>query len=855
VRLRAFKDAALIINGQQLSLARTGKKGWKEVYTVDASKLLRVGANEISVAVTNDLGPPALDLSLKMAADELATDKEWEASMADGVWVRAELASAPPAIRRGHQLFGLETMKESLRRAWPKLLAILLVAVAAWLVLERLDARQEPGSSRLSKATRNPIWVVVIISLFWVALFWNNLPQLPAKFGFDRNGHLCYIDYIRHNHKLPLADEEWETFQPPLYYLTSTVLLAPFQIPPDPAHVPWHQVSRLPEWHTNTALIGLRAFSAVIGLANVWLVFLCLRLLFPQRHGAQIIGTLLAAFVPPSIYLSHQITNEGLAGLFVTVVVYFCLRIVTPRREATEVKGKAWILNYAGLGVFLGLAMLTKFSALLVFPAIFGTLVWAGWRPVHAGVSPAPGLPGIRLRKIAMHLAAVVVPMLAVCYWHYERVWQHFGKPFVGNWDPMLPFHWWQDPGYRTGLWYWRVGESFVSPLFSGLFSFADGIYSSLWGDGYCSAGVRTRFRPPWDYDLMNAGYLLALVPAALVLAGLIIVTIRFLRRPKSTDFLLLTLLAACVGGIILMSLRVASYAQVKAFYALPALAGFCVLGAIGWEWLASRAPRWKPVLIVGFAAWLLTVCGTFWIRAGNPMTWTMRGIQSAQADRLSEAARYFRKALEIDPGYLPAHVGLTDVLGGMRELNAAFEEAQTATAQYPREEAPHNQLASLYQMAGDPTNALLHLQTARALAPDTEDIHRQLGACLTQLHRQREAAAAYEDGLKLHPLDSGLMSALAAILAGSPEAGFRDGQRAVRLAERACQLTEFRDPACLEVLAVAYSENGKFDQALAAAQAAQNKAAALGQTAIAERSRSMIEMFQAWQSRHQTNR
>jgi tetratricopeptide (TPR) repeat protein len=784
-------------------------------------------------------------------------------------------------------LFGLETMSGSLRRAWPKVLGIVLVAAgffAGWRKLGASPIGSQSGKQRSSSSPeeetetarprRNvaarPMWVLTAISVFWVALFCNNLPQFPAKFGFDRNGHLCYIDYIRHNHKLPLADEEWETFQPPLYYLLSTALLSAFPMPPDPPNVPWYQVSVLPEWHTNTALIGLRAFSAFIGLANVWLVFLCLRLVFPKRLGAQIVGTALAAFVPPSIYMSHQITNEGLAASFVTAALYFCFRVVLAKEPGRDAENtKAWILNYLGVGVFLGLAMLTKFSALLVFPAIFGTLIWAAWRPGiattlpsgTASVSPA-GLPerenaatvpahsgvSANFRNVGMGLAAIVLPMLAICYWHYARVWQHFGKPFVGNWDPMLPFHWWQDPGYRTASWYGRMGESFVRPVFSGMFSFVDGIYSSLWGDGYCSAGIRTRFRPPWDYDLMNAGYLGALVPTALVLAGLIIVAIRFLRKPRPLDFLLLTLICASAGGILLMSLRIASYAQVKAFYALPALAGFCVLGVIGWEWAVARGQRWKAVVNVALAAWVLTACGTFWIRSANPMTWSVRGIQSTQGDRLSQAAQFFRRALEIDPAYLPAHVGLTDALAGIKEWNAAFQQAQTAVTRYPSEAAPHSQLATLLQLAGDPTNALSHFQQALALAPETESIHRQLGACLEQLHRQTEAAVVYQDGLKLHPLDTGLISALAAILASSPEAALRNGPRAVRLAERAGELTGFRDPACLATLAAAYAETDKFEEAIAAAETAQKNALAVKQSALAEQCKKMLESFRSRQ-------
>jgi len=57
---------------------------------------------------------------------------------------------------------------------------------------------------------------------------------------------------------------------------------------------------------------------------------------------------------------------------------------------------------------------------------------------------------------------------------------KHFGSPFIGVWDPRLGYSYWQDEGYRTAAYYLRFGASLVKPWFSGLNSFADGIYSTL---------------------------------------------------------------------------------------------------------------------------------------------------------------------------------------------------------------------------------------------------------------------------------------------------------------------------------------------------------------------------------------
>ena len=58
-------------------------------------------------------------------------------------------------------------------------------------------------------------------------------------------------------------------------------------------------------------------------------------------------------------------------------------------------------------------------------------------------------------------------------------------------------------------------------------------------------------------------------------------------------------------------------------------------------------------------------------------------------------------------------------------------------------------------------------------------------------------------------------------MLATSSEAGLRDGPRAVQLAERACQLTDFKEPVYVGTLAAAYAEEGQFEPAIVAAQKA----------------------------------
>ena len=101
---------------------------------------------------------------------------------------------------------------------------------------------------------------------------------------------------------------------------------------------------------------------------------------------------------------------------------------------------------------------------------------------------------------------------------------------------------------------------------------------------------------------------------------------------------------------------------------------------------------------------------------------------------------------------------------------------------------------------------------------------------------QQRDFAAAEQylrNGLKQDPDVAGLVNGLAWILATSPVDSQRNGEEALRLAEKACKLTNHEQHTYIDTLATAYAELGRFDEAVKAAQ----DAVALAQKANDEES------------------
>ena len=473
LQVRAFEQCQVAVNGARVGIAPRTGDNWKKPTVYDASGLLHAGSNEISVVVANHTGPPALWLSLKTDEGTLNSDEAWRASIPGAVWQPARLASAPMVIRTGNPLAGGERCADAFLDHLPTLFlfAVLSIAILSVARHPRVRGNELPTPSKTGLSQRQAVLLVLLAAGGWIVLFAHNLTLWTVRSGFDVNAHLEYIDYLRQQHALPLATAGWETHQPPLYYLICAGVLSLLRLP---------AVS-------GGGLAALRVLGLVFGLIQIGLVFACVRLIFPDNARRQTIGLILAASLPVNLYLYHYVTNEILASMLVAASVYCCLRIFNSARYGVG--------QHVALGFCLGGALLTKITALAVAPVILATL--AGRLMMRKETSV-----WVWLRTVGV----VCLVALLVSGWHYLRVWIHFHNLLIGNYDSASGFAWWQDPGFATRAYYLRFGKALVDPLFSGFHGFADGLYSTFWGDGLCGGLEGPGARPPWNYGLMVAG-------------------------------------------------------------------------------------------------------------------------------------------------------------------------------------------------------------------------------------------------------------------------------------------------------------------------------------------------------------
>jgi 4-amino-4-deoxy-L-arabinose transferase-like glycosyltransferase len=166
------------------------------------------------------------------------------------------------------------------------------------------------------------------------------------------------------------------------------------------------------------------------------------------------------------------------------------------------------------------------------------------------------------------------------------------------------------------------------------------------------------------------------------------------------------------------------------------------------------------------------------------------------------------------------------------------FSRVQFDTQPANPEDVKHGELPAL-------PNVTFSMASQTNAQPGPEAIARIAAAqSLEAAGKIGEAINTYRAALKAQPDDPFILNNLAWILATSSQPQFRDAKTAVRLAARAADLTANRSPVILGTLAAAFAEDGQFTLAGKTVAVAASLADITGQTAIAEANRKMASLF-----------
>ena len=418
-------------------------------------------------------------------------------------------------------------------------------------------------------------WVLLIFFILLASLY---SVINPLYEGTDELRHFRFVRALGETGRLPVQGQEprrSQSHHPPLFYALGAGLtfwiphqgdpyLArpenPFwgyrywEVGTDNKNMYLHDAEESFPW-SGAALAAhvCRFLNVGLGALTVALTASMMFTIFPQRRALGYGAAGLIAMNPMFLYMSGTINNDvaaAAAGAFVTLV---CLLIV--RRGVTD-------CLVAMLGLGCGLALLTKFSLLVVlviaeFTLLYRTLL----APVNKRLSGR-----MFLRAHLLFLGGTA----AIAGWWFVRNQLVYGEP----------------TGFQAVTELWGVR----SPLESIELAYSElpNAWSSLWGRfGYGQIPL-----PAWIYRLL--GWVVAVGGVGTVL-GISRLARRGADRIQVVQLILLVASVLIFFCVLYAYMLVSPAGSMGRFFfpGLPALVGLVFFGWAEWARLARRSQRW----------------------------------------------------------------------------------------------------------------------------------------------------------------------------------------------------------------------------------------------------------------------
>lgn len=192
------------------------------------------------------------------------------------------------------------------------------------------------------------------------------------------------------------------------------------------------------------------------------------------------------------------------------------------------------------------------------------------------------------------------------------------------------------------------------------------------------------------------------------------------------------------------------------------------------------------------------------------------RGNVYRDQGKVAMALKDYSEAIRVNPRCMMAYFNRSSLYLISNEYAKALQDADKAVALDPKySEAYHNRgLARLW--LGQFDGAVADCDQAIRFMPTNANAYSIRGRAQIARGQYRNAAADFRLAVAMDPKSHYGYLGLAWLLATCPDDSIRDGKKAVELARKACDMTQWGNWLALETLAAAYAEAGDFTEAVA---------------------------------------
>jgi len=297
--------------------------------------------------------------------------------------------------------------------------------------------------------------------------------------------------------------------------------------------------------------------------------------------------------------------------------------------------------------------------------------------------------------------------------------------------------------------------------------------------------------------------------------------------------------------------------------FAYVPLIGLFIIIAWGIPDLAARWRYKKIVLATTATALVLIFMATTWfqnrywqnsvtlfthtvsVTQNNSVAHNILGNALQKQGRFDEAISHYAAALKIDPDFAEAHNNLGYALTRQKHYNVAIYHYNEALRINPAYTNAHNNLGTALLHQGNEKEAVYHYYEALKSNPKYAGAYYNLGKLFLNRGKTEEAINLFRKALKFEPEMTPALYNLSWILAGCEDEKYRNGEEALKLAEKLCNITQYNQPLALDALAAAYAEKGKFKEAVLTAKNALKLALLYGPKELVLGLQKRIELYQ----------
>jgi tetratricopeptide (TPR) repeat protein len=148
-------------------------------------------------------------------------------------------------------------------------------------------------------------------------------------------------------------------------------------------------------------------------------------------------------------------------------------------------------------------------------------------------------------------------------------------------------------------------------------------------------------------------------------------------------------------------------------------------------------------------------------------------------------------------------------------EYDKAIQDLTDCIRLNPSESSYYTVRGLAWQQKRQYDNAISDYTAAIRLKPDDAIAHNNRGTARRAKKEYDKVFSDFNEAMRLDPLYSTPINNMAWLLATCPDAKYRNGRRAVELAKKACELTNWKNDDAIDSLASAYAETGDFKRAI----------------------------------------